>query len=86
MKLNLNSHDPIVTFEFILVGLATISFVGGVFVYTVFKDLVVWNLIAFAFFILLKNWLEFFESYQDRRRHNLPDNERLPEMFRRQAD
>lgn len=86
MKLNLNSHDPIVTIEFILVGLATISFVGGVFVYVVFKDIVAWNWIAFTFFILVKNWLEFFESYQDRRRHSLPDDERLPFMMRRLAD
>lgn len=85
MKLNLNSHDPVVIIEFIMVGLATLCFVTGIFTYLVFSDIPVWNWLAFCFFILVKSWLEFFETYQDRRVHQIPESE-LPHGLRRQAD
>lgn len=85
MKLNITSHDPIVIAEFILVGLATLCFIGGMFAYLALNAIPVWNWFAFTFFILLKNWLEFFESVVDRRIHQLDEHE-MPFVCRRQAD
>jgi len=79
------SPDPVVVAEFIMVMLATVSFVGIIFTYLMFSSIPVWNWITFAFFILVKGWCEFFETCDDRRVNNL-DDDRLPYMCRRQAD
>ena len=83
---NISPHNPIVLVEFVLIVLATLCFIGGVFAYLVFGSIPVWNWLAFSLFILAKNWLEFFDSCEDRRCHNLINDEKLPYMFRRQAD
>lgn len=85
LKLNFTSHDPVVILEFILVMLATLCFVGGIFTYLAYLAIPIWSWLAFSFFILAKAWLEFFETCQDRRVHQIPESE-LPAGLRRQAD
>ena len=80
------SPDPIVVAEFILVLLATVFFVGGVFAYLMFSAIPIWNWITFCLLILAKGWCEFFETCEERRINNIPDDEKLPYMCRRQAD
>jgi len=86
LRLKLYSQDWVVIAEFVLVMLATFCFLGAAFSYLAFSSIPVWNWLAFSFFILVKLWLEFYETYEDRRVMNTIDDEKLPSMCRRQAD
>lgn len=65
VKNNLKSDDPLLIAEFILVMLASTCFVVGMFSYLAYSLIPVWLWFSFTFFILAKNWLEFFESHKE---------------------
>lgn len=88
MKIRLVHADKLVIAEFVLIILATLFFLWGVFDYHYNYKLSppIWGF--FAFFMLAKSWLEFYETHEDRRTHELTDEElkELPFTLRRQTD
>lgn len=88
MKIRLTHPDKLVMAEFAVTVIATILFLAGVANYFINHEIYapIWGF--FAFFILAKSWIEFYETTEDRRVHTLTDEEmkNFPSSLRRQAD
>ena len=87
-KLRLTHADKFVIAEFICIVIATLLFLWGVFDYwynyTLQAEIWGW----FAFFMLAKNWAEFYETTEDRRVHTMTVEElnKLDIQLKRMGD